>query len=548
MVNLINAKFSCILFKMQVFIMVDYGKIVDEKVLANSTKMCYTYDSLNRVTSRTVKRLADNSVISTEIYTYDAAGNLTDAPDSCFGYDINNRLTVFNGNDVSYDMDGNMLSNGTTDFEYDSANRLIKAGNHAYTYNAEDVRIRNLCGDYDTTYTYNTNCKLSQLLQKTTNGIITKYVYGLGLIGEEKQECGFKTYHFDYRGSTVAITDISGNITDTFKYDTYGKVTDHIGDSYVIFGYNGRDGVVTDKNGLIYMRARYYSPNMRRFVNADIIHGEISDSTSLNRYSYVNGNPVSFVDPFGLSKEDRGSSKASTNYYQAILVTDFSLPIVGHAEIYFLSDDGNIYWTEFNATAQSSKLNELKKSAQVRKRSSTSIDYKNELKGKHYVVLNGDFNESQKLAEQYYNEQRMGRYNFFFNNCSDYIDAILNVADVDGMFAQIQIGGDSLISIPIVRGLATSAASGMDSITNAISDGFVSVGEYVKNYWGWGGSALVNVGEFIDTSSNWIGDSVGGLLQKATDTMEPINKAINKGANQLWDWGTSVWNYISSLF
>ena len=76
--------------------------------------------------------------------------------------------------------------------------------------------------------------------------------------------------------------------------------------TFVIFGYNGRDGVVTDKNGLIYMRARYYSPEHRRFINADIIHGSISDSTSLNRYSFVNGNPVSFVDPFGLEKQ-RGS-------------------------------------------------------------------------------------------------------------------------------------------------------------------------------------------------------------------------------------------------
>ena len=49
------------------------------------------------------------------------------------------------------------------------------------------------------------------------------------------------------------------------------------------------------------MRARYYSPELRRFINADIVPGEISDSTSLNRYAYVNGNPVSNIDPLGLS-------------------------------------------------------------------------------------------------------------------------------------------------------------------------------------------------------------------------------------------------------
>lgn len=99
---------------------------------------------------------------------------------------------------------------------------------------------------------------------------------------------------------TNCLTDINGNITDTLKYDAYGNVTEHIGSSFIIFGYNGRDGVITDRNGLLYMRARYYSPAIRRFINSDILHGEISDSTSLNRYSYVNGNPVSFVDPFGL--------------------------------------------------------------------------------------------------------------------------------------------------------------------------------------------------------------------------------------------------------
>ncbi len=145
------------------------------------------------------------------------------------------------------------------------------------------------------------------IIQKITNGVTTKYVYGLGLIGEEK--CGgFKTYHFDYRGSTAAITDSCGNVTDTFEYDTYGNLTGRTGNSFVIFGYNGRDGVVTDKNGLIYMRARYYDPLMHRFINADVVPGEISDAVTLNRYAYANGNPVSNTDPFGLSAEERGSN------------------------------------------------------------------------------------------------------------------------------------------------------------------------------------------------------------------------------------------------
>ncbi|MBQ9080012.1 MAG: hypothetical protein IJY27_02965, partial [Clostridia bacterium] len=110
-----------------------------------------------------------------------------------------------------------MLSNGEDSFTYDSANRLITADGHTYTYSAENVRIRNLCTESDTTYVYDTNARLSRLLTKTTNGTVTKYVYGRGLIGEQEEcDCdGLKIYHFDYRGSTVAITDIDGSITDT---------------------------------------------------------------------------------------------------------------------------------------------------------------------------------------------------------------------------------------------------------------------------------------------------------------------------------------------
>ena len=59
--------------------------------------------------------------------------------------------------------------------------------------------------------------------------------------------------------------------------------------------YNGYYGVQTDPNGLLYMRARYYSPTLRRFLNAD----PIGFAGGMNWYQYANGNPISYVDPSG---------------------------------------------------------------------------------------------------------------------------------------------------------------------------------------------------------------------------------------------------------
>ena len=100
---------------------------------------------------------------------------------------------------------------------------------------------------------------------KTENGVTTYYIYGLGLIYEPTAtDC--KVYHYDYRGSTVALTNLQGSVTDTFTYDTYGKLTTRTGSTATPFLYNGRDGVMSDENGLVYMRARYYSPTFKRFI------------------------------------------------------------------------------------------------------------------------------------------------------------------------------------------------------------------------------------------------------------------------------------------
>ena len=124
--------------------------------------------------------------------------------------------------------------------------------------------------------------------------------FGLGLIGQETGS-EYTNYHFDLRGSTVALTNNQGQVTERFQYSPYGVLLSGNAEK-TPFLFNGMYGVMTDSNGLYYMRARFYSPKIRRFVNQDILLGNIDDGQTLNRYAYVTGRPVNFVDPFGLEK------------------------------------------------------------------------------------------------------------------------------------------------------------------------------------------------------------------------------------------------------
>lgn len=108
-------------------------------------------------------------------------------------------------------------------------------------------------------------------------------------------------YHFNHLGSTTLITNEQGKVIETFDYNPYGELLDgEIGE--YLFLFNGEYGVVTDDNGLYYMRARYYNVDIKRFMNQDVIVGSVESSPSLNRYAYVEGNPINYLDPFGLEK------------------------------------------------------------------------------------------------------------------------------------------------------------------------------------------------------------------------------------------------------
>ena len=123
---------------------------------------------------------------------------------------------------------------------------------------------------------------------------------GNGLLAQEDETGEYLLYHFNNIGSTSALTDMDGTIVHAYSYGTYGELLSGNREG-IRFLYNGRYGVVTDENGLYYMRARYYNVDIKRFINQDVVEGSIATSPSLNQYAYCQGNPVKLTDPFGLS-------------------------------------------------------------------------------------------------------------------------------------------------------------------------------------------------------------------------------------------------------
>ena len=291
-----------------------------------------SYDSAGRLS--VLKDVSDGEIIQHLCYTYDALGNITGIEDKAESvqtkakepssmtctYGADNRLLTWNGKKVLYDEKGNMthgpVDGDMAELSYDVYDRLVRVVTAdgavtKYFYDAEDVRIGAEHTDADgstrtETFVTDRQSTYSRLLTVTSDAKTTTYSYGLGLTGVME---GSKTsyYHYNHLGSTTAITDSTGQVITRASYGTYGEllgVTGEAGGETLRFLYNGRYGVQTEENSLYYMRARYYNQDARRFVNLDPVRGELTNTQSLNRYAYVQGNPVRATDPLGLSPEE----------------------------------------------------------------------------------------------------------------------------------------------------------------------------------------------------------------------------------------------------
>jgi RHS repeat-associated protein len=122
-----------------------------------------------------------------------------------------------------------------------------------------------------------------------------KYVYGLG-IAYSVSGTAIEIYHTDRLGSVRALTDATGTTIATYRSDDWGRPAGSTGSSSQPFSFTGepRDGT-----GLTYLRARYYDPDLGRFMTRDRWLGVPALPQTHDRYAYVANNPVTRTDPSG---------------------------------------------------------------------------------------------------------------------------------------------------------------------------------------------------------------------------------------------------------
>lgn len=102
-------------------------------------------------------------------------------------------------------------------------------------------------------------------------------------------------YYTSPQGTVLAKADASGNILSNADYRPYGAQA--LGTPEQGPGYTGHVNDVD--SGLVYMQARYYAPDVGRFLSEDPKPVNAGDNARFSRFSYASNNPMLNIDPDG---------------------------------------------------------------------------------------------------------------------------------------------------------------------------------------------------------------------------------------------------------
>ncbi len=306
----------------------------------------FSYDNNNQLVSSSNPEASGSSSYQAETFSYDSVYNRTQDQGGSYNYDQKSQRLIEDYKFLYlYDNNGNLITKTdknitgeVTNYSYTSENQLISfrvyvPGNSnpvkevSYAYDALGRRVQKQVVDHvDNTksftrrYAYDGQEILleydgsNQLLARYTHSslrtddVLAVDVTSAGVSAKLAQNSGSYQYLKDHQGTITDVADNSGNKLQHYVYSAFGillgikdasanDVTENppLNTSYT---YTGRE---QDKeSGFYYYRARYYDPELGRFVQADPHPGKIdTPGTTINKFSYVMNNSMNLIDPKG---------------------------------------------------------------------------------------------------------------------------------------------------------------------------------------------------------------------------------------------------------
>ncbi|WP_075617981.1 RHS repeat-associated core domain-containing protein [Paenisporosarcina indica] len=294
---------------------------LQNKNQANGLTSFYTFNHSNLTEVKQLSSLGE--VLNNGIYQYDLNKNIEEitAPEevSSFTYDQLNRVESNSQGTETYEYDkkGNRslldseklptIENRT--YEYDSNNRLIKVTTDEsqieYRYNGDGLLYEKESGNQITRYYYDGDVLIAEAAVHNGQSVLKNhYVTGNDkeLLIDAHQQLYF--YTTDGLENIIELRDETGKSVNKYRYDMWGNPIITEEEVYNSLHYSGE--VWEESTGLQYLRSRWYDPSLGRFLNEDSFEGTFDTPLSLNKYTYVEQNPLIYKDPTGEEKKNVG--------------------------------------------------------------------------------------------------------------------------------------------------------------------------------------------------------------------------------------------------
>jgi len=284
--------------------------------------ICLDYDLTCE--KKTVWDIDATTTSQSSVLMYDLSGNgitkSTITRDGCVltAYTAE-EIIIFGLTETHYYDCSNVATNWGYDYSaFNQINRALLEGveQASYQYNALRQRVSKTLSDGSVTqYVYGLDGLLLAELDGLNN-VIKEYIYLSGkLLAVRDFSSGLERLyyaHTDHLGLPRLLTNASGQTVWSGDFDPFGKVAaideDVDGDTFNVSLNIRFPGQYHDaETGLYYNWNRYYDPEVGQYTSSD----PIGIDGGLNVFAYVGGNPVGFVDFFGLAPGESFDSEVA---------------------------------------------------------------------------------------------------------------------------------------------------------------------------------------------------------------------------------------------